>query len=123
MTSAWGNSWGNAWGNSWGSIAPANSISGTAAIALSTSAALTGVAHAGGASAITFLVPNADLSSGTLVEPPVPPPPYRPSSGGYARPIPLEVIDFDTQTRIQDDHELVEIVQILAATGVFYGKV
>jgi hypothetical protein len=56
-------------------------------------------------------------------EPPVPPPPYRPSSGGYARPTPLEVIDFDTQSRIQDDHELVEIVQILAATGVFYGKV
>lgn len=57
-----------------------------------------------------------------VVEAPVPPP-YRPSSGGYARPVPLEVIDFDTQARIQDDHELVEIVQILASTGVFYGKV
>lgn len=51
------------------------------------------------------------------------PPPYRPSPGGYVRPIPLEVVDFDTRARIQDDHELVEIVQILVATGVFYGKV
>lgn len=54
---------------------------------------------------------------------PLGPPPYRPSPGGYARPIPLEVVDFDTRARIQDDHELIEIVQILAATGVFYGKV
>lgn len=56
-------------------------------------------------------------------EAPVDPPPYRPSTSGYAKPIPLELIDFDTQLRIQDERELVEIVQILAATGVFYGKV
>lgn len=71
---------------------------------------------------LLFFFPNIG-GTPTPPEPPEPPvvrPPR--STGGYAMPIPTEVVDPYEQIRLQDDKELVDIINILMATGVFHGK-
>ena len=63
-------------------------------------------------------------AAGTLGLSPVEPPAARlpRGSGGYAMPIPLEVVDPYEGIRLQDDRDLVDVINILMAVGVFHGQ-